>query len=660
MNALKRESGGFAEKCLDSDAGLWSTVSVLKTLKLTGLYSSFFRENSSREDLANHTASFLLNHRDAGTGLFAENNQPASPIITALGLIGLNVVDGLGSLGEEGFRLSYSSMQNVAADINDHFMVVAVADECNRRDLLPDSTIDYFRGKLADPDLSIIERAKVNTALIRGGFRELIENHDVILESTYALRNSNGIWGDTPNKELLNTYFFVRLFSLLKLPIPSELESLFTRRRCAGGGFSTAPKLPASAGATYQMLSLIDWYCQASHPAIAAARSGSKEFLKRWHEKGYDLNCRDSFGWTPLLAAAARGQAETVKQLLHLGADPNSRFVEADALPIYMAGQNGDYNTINEILTKNPDHLDSISTVNGHTLVLQLCFYGGEKHRDSINRIMEGLTVEKREALLAATNVRGFNSVGMAELWQNQPLLDLLSSLVDVRLLADRSSKYFEKLLVRIGDPHQKSTALILAINRTLEEATQGRNELGLNEIADLIKIPGFDINAQGGNLRQPPLVYAVTGPNSEPDSRSERRREVVKLLLENGAVPAAKEEHPMAVGAVIRASVLARFDLLKMLAEKMTPEEFAEEMNLSPAVNGLTALHDAVHRALTVPQEDLSQRLEQLRYMVSRGADPNLPDHTGMTQLDLARSGFLDPAISDQRVETILKELMV
>jgi hypothetical protein len=113
-----------------------------------------------------------------------------------------------------------------------------------------------------------------------------------------------------------------------------------------------------------------------------------------------------------------------------------------------------------------------------------------------------------------------------------------------------------------------------------------------------------------------------------------------------------------MAVGAVIRASVLNNFELLQLLAAAMPAPEFAAEMNVRPAVNGLTAMHDAVHRALTSPPAELAGHLAQISWMLQHGASLDIPDNTGQTQRQLAAAAQGDagfPAANVQAVRDVL-----
>jgi hypothetical protein len=139
--------------------------------------------------------------------------------------------------------------------------------------------------------------------------------------------------------------------------------------------------------------------------------------------------------------------------------------------------------------------------------------------------------------------------------------------------------------------------------------------------------------------------------------SVAELRSTIVDFLLRQGADPSRREKHPMGVKAVIRAAVLDHFGLLQVFGKNMSAAALAAAMNEKPAVNGQTALHDSVHRALTAPPDVLPRMLEQISWMVARGANTAVEDHAGKTPATMARAGLNDPR-TRANAASILKAL--
>jgi hypothetical protein len=401
--------------------------------------------------------------------------------------------------------------------------------------------------------------------------------------------------------------------------------------------------------------------------AVKAAREGNVDVLKGWLSSGNDPDAYDDEGWTPLLAASSRGKAEVVDLLLFNDlpgakhANPNLRFVEADALPIYMAAQAGDLDTIKLLLKADPQQLFAISSVNGHTVLLQAAFFGKQKHWNVAKYLLENIATifsipENDEATIAgfrkrltvATNVRGYNALRMnTELWMNEAMASLFKKYD--RSTPEEQKAYLDDLLIRIATPQQLTDRIINTIQESIERVKKISDECdsitseALNKIKKLLQMPGCNVNWLGGPLQQPPLVFAVTGVDTQQPVAA-FRKEITRLLLDHGANPDLPEKHPMGVDAVIRTAVLNNFELLQLVAGYMSPVAFTAAMNTKPAVNGLTALHDSVHRALTAPPDKLPVHLDQIKWMIAHGARYDIEDHTGQTQEQLARSALDDP----------------
>ena len=662
VRSLRRESGGYADT-LDGEAGLRSTLSVIKALAELGEPAGDAGAEGFIRSCRNPDGSFSI-----------KPGADPTPFDTADGLVALHALGAPAPTPDElGAAIAYMRAQ--ATTQFDHFMLVASFEECGIADPVPAATIDYFETRLPDALAGgrIVETAIAAASLIRAG-RTLADPEGVARLMRSGQDAASGGFGDGAAVSLFATYCAMRTLVLLdELPDTRRLlayvGSLTTDR-----GYTDTPGGHTTAGATYMVLSMLAWIRSLQAGPVRVARDGDIDALRAWLAGGGDPNLRDRDGWTPLLAAASHGHAAAVDLLLHpetdgaQAADPALRYEAADALPVYMAAHAGDLETVRLLLAAAPDHLHERSSVNGHTVLLQAAFYGKQRHlalaeylldhAAAIRGLAPDALPEEQARLLSATNVRGYNALGMQDLWHNQAMKDLLLRYHGGGLDSERGREierrrvaYLRSLLLSIATPQALTERVLAAVGDYL--AADDPTEAG-QRIDEILAVPDFDVNRLGGELGMPPLVYAITGVDVGNPARADRRHALAGKLLAAGADPAVRERHPMAVGAVIRASVLNNFGLLQLIAAHMLPAAFAAEMNVSPAVNGLTAMHDAIHRALTSPSAELDGHLAQITWMIRHGARLDLPDNTGQTQRDLVAAALDDPAFPAENVAAV------
>lgn len=658
LKGLRHESGAYADTN-GGEASLRPTLSVLKILAQLG-----------ELEIHPQTIDFIRSCRHENGGFSALPEEEPGPFVTAVALISLQTL-GQDSLLRETIPSAIAFMAETAANQYDHFMLVAAYEECGINEPIPTTTIEFFQNQLANSltTSNVLETAVAGASLIRAG--QALAHAGAVADCILAGQNTvDGGFGDGERSSLMTTYCAVRAFALLdKLPDTRRLLAFFQALQTEFG-YAATPGGVTSAGVTYQVLSMLAWLHELQRIPVQAAREGDTAFLRSWLANGGDPNFYDADGWTVLLAAAARSQAPAVDLLLNHDvpgaptADPEMRYEEADALPIYMAGQAGDLETIKLLLAKSPEHLHAISSVNGHTVLLQAAFYGKAKHLRLAEYLLDnaaqigglaGTELATEQArLLSATNVRGYSALTMQDLWHNQPMKDLLLRYYSGREeeLARAKEAYAADLLLQIATPQALTEKMMAAISAYLAGEDIASAEAQMDAI---LQQPHFDIDRLGGELQQTPLIFAITGVDVGNPARAERRHHLASKLLDAGADPAVREKHPMAIGAVIRASVLNNFGLLQLIASYMTPEAFAQEMNTSPAVNGLTAMHDATHRALTSPADELQGHLDQISWMIAHGARLDLPDNVGQTQRQLAEAALHDAAFPRENVEAVL-----
>ena len=658
LKGLRRESGAYADTS-DGAASMGATLSALKTLAQLGAL-----------EINQQTIDFIHSCRHENGAFSAQPGEEPSPFVTAQALIALKTL-GQESLLSDCVPAAAAAMSATSANQFDHFMLVAAYEECDIPGPVPQATIDFFENQLSNSvaAANVLETSIASASLIRA--QQTIGDPTAVVNCILAGQNrSDGGFGDGETSSMLTTYCAIRALVLFnELPNTRHLLSYFSSLR-TDFGYAAARAGVTAAGATYQILSMLSWLEELQRVPVDAARQGDIDFLHDWLNNGGNPNMYDADGWTVLLAAAARGQASTVAFLLKHGlpdapkTDPGIRYQEADALPIYLAGQAGDLETVKLLLEAKPKHLHAISAVNGHTVFLQAAFYGKAKHLKLAEYLLDNAAYicrvpaealgEEQARLLSATNVRGYSALTMQDLWHNQKMKDLLLRYYAGReaYLEAKKEAYYANLLLEIATPQALTERMMDAITAYLARDDVGTAEKRIDAI---LEQPAFDIDRLGNELQQTPLIFAITGVDVGDPERAKRRYQLARKLLDAGADPAVREKHPMAIGAVIRASVLNNFGLLKLIADYMSPAAFAREMNISPAVNGLTAMHDATHRALTSPPAELQGHLDQISWMIAHGARLDLPDNVGQTQRQLAESALEDSAFPRENAEAVL-----
>lgn len=670
LEQLQREDGGYADTSLNSESSVNSTNSVVKVLGHVGWPVA----NAER------IGEFIDRCLDKATGGFAQApGAEANAFATASALI---VLHGIGDAGRFARYWDHASaFMNALADSQyDHFMVISAYDECGIRGSSPSRSIAYFeeKGEMGRYGNDVAEVAIAVASLLRLG--RPVKDPEFQTATLLAGQCSDGGFGPDGASDLFTSYCVLRALVLLAGEPGLGRLSGYVDRLERTDGYTVRAGEPSSAGATYMALTLRGWIGALQKIAVERARAGQVSELKTWLEKGGDPNLYDTDGWTPLLAGAAHGHAGVVDLLLNHGldvprADPDMSFLAADALPLYMAGQSGNLETVKLLLAARPAHLHAISRVNGHTVFLQAAFYGKSQHLTLAAYLLDnccailGVAEEEREAqqrkLTTATNVRGYTGLTMQDLWHNQAMVQLLrhypqpsdaqkAAYLDALLLRIAGSQALtERLIEQLAGWQGKAAAVADA--DYVADGTMIRQALAA--VDRIIDLPEFEIDRLGSPLYQTPLIYAITGVDSTR-SGADMRHALVRHLLDRGADPRVIEKHPMAIGAVIRASVLNQFGLLQLIAEYLPAVDLTREMNASPAANGLTAMHDAVHRAMSSPPEVLQRHLDQIAWMRDHGARIDIPDHTGQTQEALALSGLSDDAFPRENVLAVLQVL--
>lgn len=654
INSIQNENGAFGDSTIENFSPQ-TTLSGIKALKYLGKTAKY----------PDNILKYILGLYNSEIGAFVNplSNEP-NVFLSAAGLLilyNINAYSEFNKISENTLKF----MSKNAKIREEHFMTIGVVDECKLQ-IKPTQAINFFKnmeinGKFGE---SVLNNAIASSALLRIG--EKISDKQKVID--LMLNGQTKMGGFTDNEktpDLWTTYCVMRSLDLAEVvPNSVSLAEWIKSKYQEGGGFGIDES--KSLNYTYQALSCLDW---AIKPIFQGANENKIDLVDKWINLGGNINVCNLEGWTPLLTASARGSAEVVEYLLtdDVKANPNIKFEDADASPLFLAGQSGDLNTVKFLLSSNPEQLFDISLVNGHNVLLQTAFYGSGKHYEiaewilsnfkSILNISNESEYQKRLLeLMRMTNVRGYNCSTMTELWGNRKLNSLFSKF-DKSTESDRAS-YLEVLLAKLSNNNSTDS-----VDSTKQELTdkfiklitngidkfkdsdihyeQTKSEI-FKELIEIINNSNFDINKLGSPLYETPIIIAVTGVDSN-NLMADFRKDLVIFLLDNGADPDIEEKHPMAVDAIIRSAVLNHFEILQVISDYMPPLAFADALNFKPTINGQTALQDTVHRALTSEGENLQTHLNQIKWSISKGARYNIEDHTGTSPEKLARKALND-----------------
>ncbi len=253
LHALRRKEGGYADQPANDRSGLQHTVNVWKAMRLL---------DESVEDVRG-TLSYVHRCFDPGSGGFGERPDVAATVLsTALALILLRGLDDAGALAEWS-RPAASFLGTQARSAMDHFLVVAAHQESRLSGPAPATSLEFFRARRL-PDGTFGDSAFANAIACCGLLRaraKLPHPAPVVGRLLRAQTSEGGFADLTGPPDLLTTYAATQALGLLS-PDPPAFDGAALRRyvlalRRPEGGFAMSPGAPASAGATYQALSVL-------------------------------------------------------------------------------------------------------------------------------------------------------------------------------------------------------------------------------------------------------------------------------------------------------------------------------------------------------------------------------------------------------------------
>lgn len=296
---------------------------------------------------------------------------------------------------------------------------------------------------------------------------------------------------------------------------------------------------------------------------------------------GTDVNARGPDGLTPLMIAAALGQAQDVALLLTAGADVHAVEPRMGATALHKAAQSGSADVL-ALLLDHGAFIDQQSPVLGNTALMDAVLH---KHVGAVR-----LLLSRR----ARTPIRNYWQQSALDLARHDELVSIVA-LIEERDASDAAQIDGLPLVsaIKSGD--------VAAVERL---------------IAD-----GVDIEVRvpiTGSLDDDytPLGLAVR----------ERHEAIVRLLLDAGADP--RRTIGLMRGSPLHdAAYFGYAECIDILTSPRGEDKPTSDLDAQGPYNGLTALHDAVWHG----------HFDTAAALVRAGARRDLRTHAGLTPLGLA-----------------------
>ena len=273
---------------------------------------------------------------------------------------------------------------------------------------------------------------------------------------------------------------------------------------------------------------------------VRSCRQDDHARVKALLAAGGDPDARDRAGAPLLLVAAGRGHHKTAAALLAAGADLHVVDSAMGVSAMHRAAQSGQVKIL-QLLLSGGAYLDQQSAVNGHTPLLDACFY---KRYAAVEFLL------KQGANTALRNTLGLTPMDWARRQKDARLLTLLKQQHE----RDRQREQRQRLLAatRAGD-HTLAAQLLAA-----------------GSVPDQV--------AKDGNT--PLLLAAKLG-----------HTEIVKALLEKGADP-NRTDRLMKATPGHKAGFFGHAAIMLLLIKH------GLKLDARGPYNGYTALHDAILNA--------------------------------------------------------------
>jgi ankyrin repeat protein len=423
-----------------------------------------------------------------------------------------------------------------------------------------------------------------------------------------------------------------------------------------------------------------------------AVRSDDVETVRLLVRAGADVKLNNRYGITPLFLAALNGNATLVDVLLKAGADPNDTKPEGETV-LMTAARAGNPDAVKLLLSHGAD-VNAREQWLGETALM---LAAAENHPQAIEALIDGgANLNARSALTNLPNLE-WSPAGMSTTvfpkggWTALMFAAQQGSLDAARVLADHGvdlnlvdpdgttalvfsvlNAHYDvaALLVERGaDPNIADVTGMAALYTAVDLSTipfmhnrPPPPPTSKMEVIDLISV----LLAHGANpnhqLKAPTLQRhhdagdRALGAGSTPLMRAAKVPDVpvMRLLLANGAD--AKLTQPNGTSALLFAAGLSRGGSIGVgRARSGTAQDAIEAVKLlldagldinETNNQGQTPLHASV--------TSITDMNGLIRFLVARGANPNLKDRRGQTPLDAARGGNRVGTLTAKSEETI------
>lgn len=407
-----------------------------------------------------------------------------------------------------------------------------------------------------------------------------------------------------------------------------------------------------------------------------AVRGEDDETARLLVRAGANVKAADRYGITPLALAALNGNAALVDMLVKAGADPNVAEPEGETV-LMTAARSGSAAAVRILLS----HGASVNAKEGWLGQTALMMAAAENHAEVVQALIEaGAEIDGRSALTKLPDLE-WDVAGMSTTvfprggWTPLMFTAQQGALAAARVLADRGADlnladpdgttalvfaiinaHFDvadMLLDKGADPNLADVTGMAALYAAVDMSTlpfmhnrpppSATGPLDARGMIEVLLAHGANPNAQLKKVvlqRHHNLGDRTLGEGSTPLMRAAKTTDIaaMRLLLAHGAD--AKLLQTNGTNALMIAAARGEaggYGRLKGGTEQGAVEAIRLLLDAGLDINaasndGRTALHGTASRA-----DDVN---DLIRFLIDRGANPNLKNKAGQTPLDVSRGG--------------------